>query len=334
METSNPTSFWQKKEGVTGKFIMAGLIGGALILFYNILPKLINFVNGIGDLITGIIRIGLLAFGAVVLYLIISSLKDGFMKLLENVSWWITDFIIGLDPITTMKTDIKNMVTRKNDFDMSASKVYGRVIKLEERESTNTKEALRQLKMADIAKAKGDSVNAQVAANQAARLKSSNDQMRPILEKLKLYYKKLQSVSGALDFFIKDKSNLVATLEEQYMAIKDSVDAMRNADKTLGAGDDEASMFNRAVKIAQDEMARGMGYIDMVMNNSQELIDKVDLEKGLLDASGTELLNKFESGEFDNIISELNRQSSLDTIKVQVQNQSNEKVSKFNNLYS
>lgn len=332
MENNNQ-SFWDKKEGVTGKIIMGVLIVAALLGLYQILPFLVNFVNGIGDLITGIIRIGLLTIGGIAAYLIISSLKDGFMKLLENVSWKITNFIIGLDPITTMKTDIKNMIDRKKAFDLSASKVYGRVNKLEDRESTNAKEALRQLKMAEIAKSKGDNVGSQVASNQASRLKNSNDQMRPILDKLRLYYKKLQAVSGALDFFIRDKGNLVVMLEEQYNAIKDSVDAMRNADKTLGDGNDEASMFNRAVQIAQDEMARGMGYIDMVMNNSQQLIDKVDLEKGLLDASGTELLQKFESGEFDNIIMELNKVSSLETIQNQAQQNNVVETSKFKSLY-
>ena len=84
---------------------MGVLIIAALMGLYQILPYLINFVNGIGDLITGIIRIGLLTIGGIALFLTVSALKNTFLKALENISWKLTDFIIGLDPITTMKTD-------------------------------------------------------------------------------------------------------------------------------------------------------------------------------------------------------------------------------------
>ncbi len=326
-------SFWDKKEGLTGKIILSLIAGGLLIVLYKLLPYIITFLSNTGDAIILAIRVALLLGVLGILCLTIYAVKDGIIKFFENLSWKITDFVIGLDSITSMKTDIKNMVKKKKDFDLSSSKVYGRVSKLEERESTNAKEALRQLKMAEIAKSKGDAVNSQVAANQAARLKTSNDQMKPVLDKIRLTHKKLQGVSGALDFFIKDKSNLVVVLEEQYLAIKDAVDAMKSAEDTLGSNN-EASMFNRAVQIAQEEMARGMGYIDMIMNSSQKFIDQVDLEKGLLDSNGTELLKQFENGDFDNIIAELNRVSSLDSIKVQAQQETIDQSSKFKNLYN
>ena len=96
-----PKGFWSKPEGVTGTFVLGGLlIGGGLIL-YKYLPYLISLTSNLVYL-AGM----LLVLGAIIYMVLDPRMRTLIGYMYKSIMRWITGIFVTIDPIGILKNYI------------------------------------------------------------------------------------------------------------------------------------------------------------------------------------------------------------------------------------
>ena len=333
---------------------MAGTIVAIFIaaVAYVILPYAINLVNGIYDLISGLIRIGLLLVGVGFLWFLWKGLRGSIGHWFEKMFYRALDSVIADRPTESMRIEISKAVKRQKDYSVGLAEMIQVVKDMESRETRQSREALEELDAASAFKKQAEKAEtveeknrllnqATLASNSANNKKSSNDRMRSMKDRYKSYVQRMQKLSDSLDFFIKDRTNLCNQLEQDWEYARKMRKSAGLAQENLNLMEDD-SIFVRAVRIAEQDIQNSLAYVESAMQNSKNIIDAADLQKGMMNVSSERLLDRYESGEFDEVIQMMNKQSSLDDLKIRAKHEiegyaspstTQLQASTFNDLY-
>lgn len=310
-----------------------------LIGLYFILPFAITLVKNAADLTAQVIRLGAMGLGAWVIWMSFQALKGSFGHWLEKMSYRALDNVIADRPTESMRIEIAKAERDKKDYNSSLGEMQQVVITMSQREATQAKDAMEKLEAAAFFRKKGDLKNETLAAREATRKKESNDRMKPVIERYKLQVNKMKQLSEALDFFIQDRKNLCDQLESDWTNSREMRKAMGKAQKNMQMMEDD-SIFRRAARIAEEDIKKNMAYVESAMQDSKSIMESADLQKGIMDQKSQGLLQRYETGEFDEVITMMNQSSSFEALKLQAQNLNSEsseqpKLSaKFDNQYN
>lgn len=337
-----------KRAKVVGH-VVVGII--LMIVLYYILPYAVTMVNNIVDLITGLIYGGLLTIGAWLLYMLAKSLRASVGHWFEKLAYRALDTVIADKPTESMRIEINKAVKRQKEYSMGLSEMIQVVRDMQLRESKQNQEALEELDAASHFKKRAAEVTDAnekqkfqqqeiLARNSANNKKTSNDRMRGMKERYSTYVTRMQKLFDSLDFFIKDRTNLCNQLEADWEYARKMRKSAGFAQENLNLMEDDG-IFMRAVRIAEQDISNSLAYVESAMQNSKTIIDSADLQKGMMDVSSQRLLDRYESGEFDEVITMMNQQSTLEDLKIRARHEiqgdggsdSPQLQSSFNDLY-
>lgn len=290
-----------------------------VIGLYYLLPYAIEMVKNTVELGMTLIKLGLLGVCGFVLFSIFRGLRGSFGHWLEKMSYRALDAVIADMPTESMRIEIAKAERNKKEYTSGLGEMIQIVKDMRQREADQAAEAMDKLASAKFFKDKGDLKNETLSRNEAARKKQSNDRMKPVVERYELQVNKMQKLSEALDFFIQDKKGLCEQLESDWENSRTMRKAMGKAQKNMQLMEDD-SIFRRAVRIAEEDIKQNMAYVNSAMEDSKSIMEAADLQKGIMDQKSQGLLNRYESGEFDDVITMMNRSSSFEDLKLRAQN--------------
>lgn len=294
-----------------------------LIGLYFILPYAITLVKNAADLVAMAIRLSVLAAGAWVLWMGFQGLKGSIGHWIEKMSYRALDSVIADRPTESMRIEIAKAERDKKEYTSGLGEMIQVVRDMRQREVEQSKAAMELLQTAAHFKEKGDLNKEALARRDAVRKKESNDRMKPVVERYEVQVNKMQKLSEALEFFIQDRKNLCEQLESDWSYSRTMRKAMGKAQKNLQMMEDD-SIFRRAARIAEEDIKKNMAFVESAMQDSKSIMDAADLQKGIMDQKSQGLLQRFETGEFDEVIDMMNRSSSLEDLKVRAKNFTNE----------
>lgn len=289
-----------------------------LIGLYFILPYAITLVKNAADLVAMAIRLGLLTASAWVLWMLFQGFKGSIGHWIEKMSYRALDSVIADRPTESMRIEIAKAERDKKEYTSGLGEMIQVVKDMRKRETTQAAAAMEMLDAASHFKKVGDFSNETLSRNNATRKKESNDRMKPVIEGYEVHVNKMKKLSDALEFFIQDRKNLCEQLESDWTYSRTMRKAMGKAQKNLQMMEDD-SIFRRAARIAEDDIKKNMAYVESAMQDSKSIMDAADLQKGIMDQKSQGLLQRFETGEFDEVISMMNRSSSLEDLKIRAQ---------------
>ncbi len=308
--------------------LIASILVSIPILYavYKLLPYAVNMVSNAADFVAMSIKLGISLAGAYILWLVYKGLRGTIGHAIEKLNYRILDALIASRPTESMRIEIAKAEENRRIRTQGLAEMITVVKDMETRRDSQADEAMRELRAASSFKSQREKETDNnkkieferketLARNSATYKKESNDRMKDSYEKYTSYVERMKKLADAMDFFIQDRNNLCNQLEQDWLYSRKMRKAAGTVNQNLALMDDN-SIYMRAGRIAQEEIKNNISYVEAAFENSKSVMDKADLEKGIINESSKELLNRYESGEFDQVIEMMSKQSSLEDLKV------------------
>ena len=287
---SKDKTFWQRPEGVTGAIFLIALIIGGGFLLATALPFIIQAAA------TTLGLTAVIAALAAIVYVII----DPKMRALigygyKSVMRWITGMFVQIDPIGILKSYVEDLQDNLRNMNKQINKLRGQMHQLQEIIHNNKKEIESNLQLASKAKAQDNKAMVVLKSRKAGRLRDSNMRLDELYKKMEVLYRVLKKMYENSEIMMEDIKDQVELKKQEYKAIKASTSAMRNARNIIEGDKDRKAMFDEALEAIADDVSQKVGEMERFMEVSSNFMDSIDLQNGVFEEEGLEMLEKWEN---------------------------------------
>ncbi|MBE7629451.1 PspA/IM30 family protein [Tenacibaculum piscium] len=289
MENFAPKSFWEKPEGKTGMFFTALLAGGSMYFLYKALPYLINIVEN--TLHLGLLLAGL---GALIYMILDPKMRNLIFYMYKSFMLWITGLFILIDPIGILKSYIDDLKDNLKKMNKQIAVLKGQMRRLQQIMNENKKNINNNLKLASAAKEKDKKGIMILKSRKAGRLRESNLKLDELYRKMEILYRVLTKMYENSEILVEDIEDQVMVKEQERKAIRASHSAMKSAMNIISGNNDKKEMFDRALEAIADDVSMKIGEMERFMEMSNGFMDSIDLQNGIFEEEGLELLDKWE----------------------------------------
>lgn len=299
MQPIKPKSFWKRPEGVTGVITLAMILVGGGYLLYTFLPYLISLMQ---NAISAVLLF--MVLGALVYILLDPRFRNLIWFIYRSIMRFITGLFIQIDPIGILNTYIESLEKNLSKMGSQIGKLRGQMRKLKDIIDGNEKERNNSLAMASKAKEKGKQNILILKTRKAGRLEESNLKLGDLYRKMEILYRILSKMYENSEVLLEDIKDQVAVKKMEREAIRTSHSAMRSAMNIISGDKDKRMMFDQAMEAIADDVSKKVGEMERFMELSENFMDGVDLQNGVYEEAGLEMLEKWEKEGLSLILGE------------------------------
>lgn len=282
-------TFWRRPEGKLGAFFL--IAGAAVVAIYHV--PIFNFIT---SLLKG--TISTIALGAVVLALLYMI----FDKRVRNLIWymyksfmrWVTGLFVQINPIKILENYVDYLKKNMRKMNMHITQLKGQISQLKTIILKNKREMEHSIKLAEQAKKQGKNELITINTRQYGRLKETNERYQKLLDKMLVLYKVLNKIHVNSGYLIQDTENDVRMRKQELKAIKTSHSAMKRAMSIIQGDPDKRLIFDMATETVVEDIHNKIGEMERFIEISGSFIDSIDLQNGIYEQEGLEILEKFE----------------------------------------
>ncbi len=289
LQPIKPKGFWERPEGVTGGLFMAAIVLGGGFLLYKALPTLISLAENT------LYLAGILAALAGLIYVVLDpKMRNLVWYMYKSVMRWVTGLFVQLDPIGILKSYIEDLKDNLGAMNTQISKLKGQMYKMAEMIRQNQREIQTNLGMASKAKETGKDAIMVLKARKAGRLQESNLKLEDLYKRMEVLYRVLTKMYENSEIMLEDLQDQVVVKEQEYKAIKASHSAIRSAMNILSGNSDKKYMYDMALEAMAEDVGQKVGEMERFMDMSKNFMDSIDLQNGVFEEEGLEMLQKWE----------------------------------------
>jgi hypothetical protein len=282
-------TFWQRPEGVTGTLFLAAIIVGGGALLYRLLPFIITLLQN--ALHAALLFAGL---GAVLYILLDKKFRTLVWYMYKSVMRWVTGLFVQINPIAILETYIDYLHKNLEEMNGHIGRLKGQMSKLKTLMDTNAGEMKENLDIAEQAKKKGNMELVAVNTRQYGRLEETNKRYNDLYGKMEILYKVLSKIHKNSGYLVKDVENEIRMKKQEREAIRAGYSALKHAMNILKGDPDKKMMFDQAMEAIVDDVSYKVGEMERFIEISADFIDSIDLQNGVYQQRGLELLEKME----------------------------------------
>ncbi|MGY3795550.1 PspA/IM30 family protein [uncultured Aquimarina sp.] len=284
-----PKSFWKKPEGKTGMLFMGLLGAGGLYGLYKVLPFLIQIAEN--TLYLGVL---LAVLGALIYMVLDPKMRNLIFYMYKSFMRWITGIFIQIDPIGILKSYIDDLKNNLRKMNKQIAVLKGQMKRLQQIIYDNKKSINSNLKLASAAKEKDKKGIMILKSRKAGRLQESNLKLDGLYKKMEVLYRVLIKMYENSEILLEDIEDQVMVKEQERKAIRASHSAMKSAMNIISGNNDKKEMFDRALEVIAEDVSMKIGEMERFMDMSTNFMDSIDLQNGIFEEEGLELLEKWE----------------------------------------
>ncbi|MBP6828491.1 MAG: hypothetical protein KA165_18130 [Saprospiraceae bacterium] len=282
-------SFWQRPEGIAGLLFMAGLLIGGGLLLNSFLPALILMAQNT------LYLAGMLAALAAMIYVVLDpKARNLVWYLYKSVMRWITGIFVKIDPISILKSYIEDLEDTLRSMSKQIGALRGQMRQLKGTMDANDAEIKKNLTVAEQAKKKADDKNMALSARKAGRLRDANAKYEVLYKRMEVLYRILSKMYENSEIVLDDTKDQVKVKEQEYEAIHTSHSAIRSAMSIISGNPDQRALFDQALEALAEDVSNKVGEMERFMDTSRHLMDSIDLQNGVFEEEGLQLLEKWE----------------------------------------
>jgi predicted nucleic acid-binding Zn-ribbon protein len=282
-------TFWQRPEGITGGLLLTAAILGGGYLLYASLPTLIVLASNT------LYLAGMLALLAGLIYVVLDpKMRNLIWYLYKSAMRSITGMFVKIDPISILKSYIKALENNLRNLSKQIGQLRGQMRQLKGIIDTNTAEIQKNMQMADKAKQIQDDKNLTLSTRKAGRLQEANAKYDVLYQKMEGLYRMLTKMYENSEIMMEDTRDQVMIKEQEYKAIKASHSAIQSAMSILKGDPDQLAMFDMALEEMAEEVSQKVGEMERFMDTSKNLMDSIDLQKGVFEDEGMRMLETWQ----------------------------------------
>ncbi len=289
-----PKTFWQRPEGVTGMiFLSAILIGVGAAL-----------INGLSAIIasTASMVVALMILAALI-YVVLNPKMRALVGFgYKSVMRWITGLFVQIDPIGILKGYVEHLQDNLRNMNKQMNKLRGQMHQLNEVIVNNKKEIQSNLQLASQAKDSNNQAQMVLKSRKAGRLQESNVRLDTLYNKMEVMYRVLKRMYENSEVMMEDIKDQVELKEQERKAIHASNSAMRSAMSVIQGDKDKRAMFDEALEAVADDVSQKVGEMERFMEVSSSFMDSIDLQNGVFEEEGLEMLEKWEKESFSKLL--------------------------------
>ena len=301
-------SFWKKPEGVVGIIFLLAMLVGAGFLISSFSAAVIAF----GSTLVGKgVLFGTL--GVLVFMALDSKTRTLVSYMYKSTMRWFTGLFIQIDPIGILKNYIDDLRKNLKKMRKQMHQLRGQMHKLGEMIHTNKKDINSNIQLAKTARAQQNEQVLILKSRKAGRLKESNMKLEDLYKKMDVLYKVLNKMYKNSEILVEDIDDQVKIKEQEYIAIKASNSAMKSAMNIIKGDKDKRAMFDQALEAVADDVSGKVGEMEQFMEMSQEFMESIDLQNGIFEEKGLEMLEKWEQKSTSLLLGDAKDQLFMDS---------------------
>ena len=280
-------SFWQKPEGVTGAIFLLGLAAGlGYLLTTGILPIILGNILYLSATLMVL---------AAIVYMVLDPKMRGLVGYMyKSIMRTITGWFVTIDPIGILKNYIDDLQDNLGKMSSQIGALRGQMRKMKDIMTKNNKDIEMNLKLANRAQTQGNQKQMLLSTRKAARLKESNGKYNKLHKRMEVLYRILTKMYQNSEILLEDTKDQVMVKEQEHKAIKASHSAMKSAMSVISGDPDKRAMFDAAMENIADDVANKVGEMERFMEMSSSFMNSVDLQNGVFEEQGMEMLEEWE----------------------------------------
>ena len=284
-----PKSFWKRPEGLVGAIFLIAILAGLGILFVSYLPLLVELAKNVLYLTLMIIA------GAGLLYMF-------FDPRMRNLVWYayksmmrsLTGMFVTIDPIGILKSYVEDLEDNLGKMRKQIGVLRGQMRKIQTLIEENAKEIENNMRLAQAARDADKDQQMLLASRKAARLQESNEKYGALYQKMEILYRILTKMHNNSEVLLEDTKDQVKVKEQERKAIRTAHGAMRSAMNVINGNADQRAIFDMSLEHIADDIANKVGEMEHFMDSTKNLMNSIDLQKGVFEAEGMKMLEEWE----------------------------------------
>ncbi|WP_246144234.1 hypothetical protein [Neolewinella aurantiaca] len=282
-----PKSFWKKPEGITGLLFLAALVGGVGFLAVSLPWATI--------LASTFYMAATIAVLGVLIYMVLDpKMRNLIFYAYKSVMRAITGMFVQIDPIGILKTYVEELQNNLRKMNKQISQLRAQMHKLKELIVNNEREIKNNLQIAGKAKETNKRNVMILKSRRAGRLKDSNMRLEELYKKMEVLYRVLTKMYENSQILAEDIKDQVMVKEQERKAIHASHGAMKSAMSVINGDPDQRAMFDMAMENITEDVANKVGEMERFMEMSANFMDSVDLQNGVFEEEGMQMLEQWE----------------------------------------
>lgn len=289
MEEIRTKPFFERPEGKTGTIFGIAVVGGLAYLLYTFLPMLIILAQN-----TLYLVLMLAALAAVVYVLVDPKFRNLIWYLYKSIMRFITGLFVQIDPIGIIESYIDDLKDNLKKMGKQISNLRGQMRNLKTQIEQNEQMMKQNMSLANRAKEKGIDNIMILKARKAGRLQESNLKLADLYKKMEVLYKVLCRMYENSEILLEDIQDEVSVRKREREAIRASHSAMRSAMNIISGDKDKRMMFDQAMEAIAEDIGRKVGEMEHFMEISENFMTSIDLQNGIFEEKGLEMLEKWE----------------------------------------
>lgn len=289
-----PKSFWQRPEGITGLIFLAALVAGVGFLAVS-LPWGAIMAN------TLYMAAAFAVLGTVIYMVLDPKMRNLIFYMYKSVMRSVTGMFVQIDPIGILKTYVDELQNNLRKMNKQISQLRAQMHKMKEVIVTNQREINNNLELAGKAKETNKRNVMILKSRRASRLKESNIRLDELYKKMEVLYRVLTKMYENSSILAEDIKDQVAVKEIERKAIHASHGAMKSAMSIINGDPDQRAMFDMAMENITEDVANKVGEMERFMEMSANFMDSVDLQNGVFEEKGLQMLEQWEK-ESDSLL--------------------------------
>ncbi len=297
MQEFKPKSFWQRPEGVTG-IIFLSLIAGSLIIG---LPIFLSWLLPLLQT-TAYLVVTLMALAGLIYMVLDPKMRTLIGFAYKSVMRWVTGLFVRIDPIAILKSYVEHLQDNLRNMNKQINKLRGQMHQLKEIIVNNHREMESNLQLASKAKSQNQEAMMVLKSRKAGRLKESNMRLEELYNKMEVLYRVLKRMYENSEVLSEDIKDQVMVKEQERKAIHASTSAMRSAMSIVSGDKDKRAMFDQALEAVAEDVSQKVGEMERFMEVSASFMDSIDLQNGVFEEEGLQMLEKWEKEGFSKIL--------------------------------
>jgi len=288
--TGKLKSFWEKPEGKTG---MAFLAAGGFGLFLIMMKWGAQIVQAAENTLI----LGLYAGIAAAAYAVLTNkrFQATVSYAFKGIMRAFTGLVVQIDPIDILKSYIEELEDSHSKMNTQIGKLKGSIRTLKNTIADNLKSVENNMSLASQAKKVGKTNQVVLKARKANRLKESNRTYQDLLNKVEVLYRVLCKMYENCGLIIEDTKDQVEQKEIEWKTIKSAHSAMKSAMSIINGQGDKRAIYEQALEFMATDLENKVGEMERFMEMSENFLEGVDLQNGVFEEKGMEMLEKWES---------------------------------------
>lgn len=286
-----PKNFWERKEGTTGMFVLAGLAVGAGVAGFMALPKILGFI---AELLANT-TLTILA-GAALFVVIYTLTNPKFQKIasyaFQSAMRWLASTYTEIDPIGILKNYVAELRKKKEQFDSGIASLTGQMRNLQREIESNERIKTESLQKAAIAKGQNNAASAQLFSREAVRAEEANQQYAVIARQMQFLLVTLQQCQMVAEYTIQDFEGEIRQQQRKRDMITTSYSTMKNAQAIFKNSGEGYELWLQAMDKLEHDFDMKTGEIEDFLRTSQHLLTNFNIETGLAEGQAQKMLEE------------------------------------------